>query len=318
MNMHKEKKTQFERAIFYSWSCYVEHRCKYCYMSGLPRDREVKERVRSFGSILAETIICKKCNWHFGSLTGGIGAFPMPKIIDLVKKISIIMEEKVWVNIGVLPLPILKKLQPYIQGVIGTVEVLDPKLHEEMCPSKPLAGAEVLFNNATKLGVRKAMTLIIGLGEKFENDFPLFKDFVNKHGIERVQLYAFNPQKGTELEKLPPPTKEYHAKWVKSIREEFPDMVISTGAWLDRVETLKGVLEAGADYMTKFPALRKFGKDIAFDFEKQAELAGRDFIGTVTKLPDVDWDAEVDKLDFDEELKADIKKKLQIYVKNMK
>ena len=46
-------------------------------------------------------------------------------------------------------------------------------------------------------------------------------------------------------------------------------------------------------------------------------LSGRKFTGTLTKLPDVDWNAEVDRLSLDKEMKEKIKIKLKSYIDAM-
>jgi hypothetical protein len=77
------------------------------------------------------------------------------------------------------------------------------------------------------------------------------------------------------------------------------------------------LLQAGANSISKFPALKSFGSNEARELEKQAKIAGREFMGTLTKMPRINWDKEVDKLDFDNVLKSKIKKKLRDYLKKM-
>ena len=55
----------------------------------------------------------------------------------------------------------------------------------------------------------------------------------------------------------------------------------------------------------------------AKEIEKQASLAGRKFIGTLTKLPSLDWAKEVDGLEINEELKEKVKSKLKEYLKRI-
>lgn len=316
MDLNNLKTTCFERAIFYSWSCQLEECCKYCYMSTLPKEKRTKEKVRSFASLLAETIITKKLGWDYGFLSGGVGVFSDEKILDLLKKTNKIMEEKVWINIGVLSKKQMELLKPYIKGVVGTVEVLNPILHKRICPSKPIAPVEKMFENAKELGILRGMTLIVGLGETID-DFELLKKFIEKHGISKIHIYGLNPQKGTMFENAQPPTIEYQSEWIRKTRKAFPDIDIQAGIWLDRVNYVAELLRAGANSISKFPALKAFGSEQAKEIEKQAKLAGRKFIGTLSKIPKIDWDKEVDKLKLDNELKENIKKKLKDYLRLM-
>ena len=313
------KTTCFERAIFYSWACQLEECCKYCYMSTLPKEKRTKEKVRSFASLLAETIITKKLEWDYGFLSGGIGVFSDAKILDLLKKTNEVIEEKVWVNISILSKRQMELFKPYIKGVVGTIEVLDPVLHKKICPSKPIAPVEKMFDTAKELGLERAMTLIAGLGETID-DFELLKKFIAKHGITKIHIYGLNPQKGTVFEDATPPTAEYQAEWVMKTREAFPDIDIQAGIWLDRADYVAALLRAGANSISKFPALKAFGSKEAKEIELQAKLAGRRFVGTLIKMPRVDWDKEVDKLDsqiFNADLKMNIKQKLREYLKSM-
>ena len=59
------------------------------------------------------------------------------------------------------------------------------------------------------------------------------------------------------------------------------------------------MLESGANSISKFPALKKFGSKEADEIERQVKLSGYKFEGTLTKLPSIDWDREVDRLDLD-------------------
>ena len=87
--------------------------------------------------------------------------------------------------------------------------------------------------------------------------------------------------------------------------------------WLDRVGRIALLLEAGANSISKFPAIRYFGSKEAHELERQAGLADREFKGTLTQLPELEWDKEVDNLDLDDKLKQGIKLKLKSYLRKM-
>jgi biotin synthase-like enzyme len=307
------KKTWFERAIFFSWYCGIRD-CTYCYMSTQPA---VKKAVRSKESLLAELIICKKLGWEIGFISGGIGAFTNTQFKDLLSDMHKISREKFWLNIGALGEKELKEYLPYTKGVVGSIETVNKKIHDQVCPSKPAEPYFRMFDIAMRLGLENAITIILGLGETID-DFEEFSKIVKKYKITKVHFYGLNPQKGTVFENAKPPTEEYQSEWIKKTRKAFPSISIQCGIWVDRVDRIAKLLDAGADSISKFPALKKFGSKEAKEIESQAKKAGREFIGTLTKLPKIDWDKEVESLDLDEALKGKIKLKLRQYLKSMK
>lgn len=307
------KKTHFERAIFFSWYCGIRD-CKYCYMS---TQLENKKAVRSKESLLAELILCKKLGWEVGFISGGVGAFSKTKFKDLLKDMHKVSGEKFWLNIGALSKEELVEYLPYSKGVVGSIETVNKELHDNICPSKPMEPYFDMFEESEKLGLKIAMTIILGLGESIK-DFDSLKGIISKYGISKIHFYGLNPQKGTIFENSKPPTSEYQAEWIRKTREEFPEMDIQCGIWEDRVDRIAELLEAGADSISKFPALKAFGSKAAKEIEKQTKKANRKFVGTLTKIPNIDWNKEIDKLDFDKDLKEKIKVKLKIYLKQMK
>ena len=77
------------------------------------------------------------------------------------------------------------------------------------------------------------------------------------------------------------------------------------------------LFRAGANAITKFPATKLFGTEQAETIEQGARKAGRTFKGTLTKLPNIDWDKEVEGLDFDPKLKEQLKEKLRLYLNSI-
>lgn len=308
--------TCFERAVFFSWACRLKECCKYCYMSTLPAEKRTAEKVRSFASLLAETILTKELGWDYGFLSGGIGVFDDDKILELLELTTKIMKEKVWINIGILNEQQLKKFKPYIKGVVGTIEVLDPKLHKEICPSKPIKPVVEMFKKSSMLGLKNAMTLITGLGETI-SDFKLLEKFIKENNIQKIHIYGLNPQKGTIFENNPGPSAEYQAEWIARTRIAFPQIDIQAGIWTNRTDRVALLLKAGANSISKFPALKLFGTKPCQEIEQQAKMAGRKFRGTLTKLPNINWNKKVERLNLNEELELQTKKKLAEYLKGM-
>ena len=306
------KTTHFERAIFLSWYC-SRGDCKFCYMSTQkPRIKNPKLAKRKKESILAEALICKKCGWKVEFLSGGYESYDLDELVELTKQIYKITKQKQWLNIGVLNKEELNKFKPYIKGVCGAVECINPKLHDKLCPSKPINEITNMFKICNSLKLKKAITIIIGLGET-EKDIPFLINFIKKYKISRITFYALNPHKGTIFKKGP--KTEYYIKWISAIRKEFPNLFIIAGSWVNRLKEISQLLDAGADTITKFPSIKLFNTKFAKQIENQAKLANRKFIGTLTKLPKINWNKEVDKLRL--ENKQKIKIKLDQYIKIM-
>jgi biotin synthase-like enzyme len=310
-----KKKTWFGRCIFLSWYC-EKGTCDFCFRSTIKhRIKHAASAKRSMASILTDAIIGKNLGWRIEFLTGGYGIFDFEKIVEITKHVSKIYGEKIWVNLGALNKEEMERLKPYVQGICASIETVEPKLHKKVCPDKPVEPYSEMLKNALELGFKTSITIVIGLGEKKE-DFELLADFIEKHKLSQVTFYALKPVKGTPYTKSPEP--EYYAWWIAQTRKRFPDITIMAGLTPKRVDYVKNLLEAGADGLTKFPAVGQFNSEKAQMIEKQARKAGMEFQGSLTKIPEVDWDKDVEKLDIDDELKQKIKIKLKQYVDQMR
>ncbi len=305
----------FERAIFFSWGCTIGD-CTFCYMSTQPADKKPKETKRSTESILAEFLLAKHLGWDIGFFTGGIGVFTPQEMEILLSAAVAISGEKIWLSIGPLAKPLLQKYLPYIKGVVGSTETINPELHRKVCPSKPLQPYERMFVAAKELQLKRAMTFIVGMGET-RNDLSLLKEFIKNYAIDKIHVYGLVPQKGTVFEKSLPPSPEEQAWWIAQLRVAFPTLDIQCGIWEDRVERTSLLLQAGANSISKFRATSLFATPLAQEIEKQVEKAGRTFQGTLSKIPSVDWDLEVNRLSLSTELKEKIKEKLGEYLQKM-
>ena len=301
------KTTHFERAIFLSWYC-AKGDCKFCYMSTQKSlIKDPRKARRSAASILAEAYLCKKLGWEIEFLSGGYESYTTKELLSLIKNIKKIYGERLWLNTGTLNEKDLSLFKPYIEGVCGAVECINPKIHDKVCPSKPIREIESMFKVCNKLGLKKAMTLILGLGETL-NDFPLLKKFIQKNKINKITFYRLKPQKNTVFEKAKPITKEYYAEWVKLTRKNFPKVQIVVGSWLTHLDEIHLLLNSGADAITKFPSIRLFNSKYAKRMEQEAKKAERKFIGTLTKLPRISYTG----------LDKEIKEKLNNYISKMR
>ena len=106
-------------------------------------------------------------------------------------------------------------------------------------------------------------------------------------------------------------------EWIKKTRENFPNIDIVVGPWVDRVDSLSLMLNAGANALTKFPAIKLFNTIHAKNIEEEIKKAGFELEGSFTKIPEIDFQ-EIKNLSFDEELKKEIIRKVKEYLVVMK
>jgi|TARA_Y100000031_G_C8193783_1_gene372693 biotin synthase-like enzyme len=270
---------------------------------------------RSSASILAEAYLCRKLGWKVGNLAAGYGSYTQESILDLVKKVHEISGQKIWLNIGVLPEKIIEALSPYLEGVFGAVETVNLDIHKKVSPNKPIEPIENMFKICEKYNLKKAMTFIVGLGETIE-DFEKLKDFIVKNKIDKIVFYALNPIKGSVFEDSKGPSIDYYLRWIRKTRDEFPKLDIVAGHWVNRVEYIHDMLNAGANAITKFPAIKLFNSKFAKTIEKEIKNNNYELKGTFTEMPKIDFD-DIKKLSFDDELKNDVVEKIKEYLKIM-
>ncbi len=307
--------TCFGRCIFLSWYCDVGT-CKFCFRSTIKHKiRYAKNAKRTLESVLADALISKKMGWRLEFLTGGYRIFSPDEMLDIIKKVSEVYGEKIWINLGTMDKDRLAKLNPYVQGVCASIETVEPGLHSKICPDKPIAPYSEMLKQAKELGFKTSITIVIGLGEKKE-DFPLLEKFISEHKLDRITFYALKPVRGTEYTASPEP--EQYAWWIAKTRIRFPKLEIMSGLTPKKVEYAELLLIAGANAITKFPAIKQFNSLNAKSIEKQAAAAGRKFLGSLTEMPRIDWDKEIENLPFDKELKRRIKAKLEQQLETMR
>lgn len=306
--------THFDRAIFISWFC-AKPTCKFCFMYTI-KDKIKQPRFarRRLESIFAEALITKICGWEIGFVSAGIMSWSTPELKEVLEGIYKITGKKQWLNLGVLRESQIKELLPYIEGVTGTVECVNEELRNDIVPDKPLDKIDEMFVLADKYGIKKSITIIIGLGETIE-DYPKLKSLIAKWKVDRLNFYRLVPHESTVYSEGP--ETEYYIEWIAKTRIDFPKLDIVAGSWPDKTEEIPLLLKAGANSITKLPAIKNFGKKPAYEIEEGAKKAGRKFLGTLTKYPEIDIDAEIGKLDFPEEMKEKIKNKYLKYYKKL-
>ena len=311
------KNVSFERAIFFSWYCSLGD-CTFCYMSLNKEKQDPKKARRRFSSILAEAIICNVMGWKIEFISGGYESYSREEIKFLLKTISEIYGNKLWINIGTLSKSELENLKEYVEGYAGTVETVNWDLRKIVCPSKKLKPILKTFQHCSELNIPVAITIIVGIGETID-DFPNLKKFIEEYNISRITFYALNPHKGTPFKE--PPTKEYVAQWIAKTRLAFPKIYIIAGAWLDKIDYYPLYVRAGANGITKLPIIRKFASNELKTLKKSIKQEERILNGFFDELPKIDIDKLVQELNcntFSPELKTKIKIKLESYFSRMK
>ena len=147
-------------------------------------------------------------------------------------------------------------------------------------------------------------------------DFEKLAAFIERHKLSRITFYALKPVRGTPYDHGPS-TIDY-AWWIARTRIRFPALQIIAGTAAARVDEVDILLRAGANAITKFPATKMFGTEKARLIEIKAASAGRDWVSNLHKLPDIDWDSQIDALDISEELKEKTKLKMRSYLEMMR
>ena len=277
-------KTWFERALFLSWYCSIGD-CSYCFMSTQKGKADPKKARRKKDAVIAEALLSRICRWKVEFISGGMDCYTIEEIADLARQVRTVMDQKQWLNVGPITQEQMRAFGNDIIGVCGAVECINPEIRESVCPSKPLEPVERMLTDAKGMGLKTAITIIIGLGES-EKDVPLLIDFVKRHKLDRVTFYALNPHEGTPFKEGP--KTDYYVNWIKETRNAFPDMEIIAGSWLDRLDELHLLLQAGADAFTKFPSLKYFGSEYANKIEHEVQKAGLTLQGTLTQVPSED------------------------------
>ncbi len=268
-----------ERAIFLSWWC-DKGDCKFCYMSTQKNKiKNPSKARRRVNNILAEAEMCNRLGWNIEFLSGGYKSFTTEEIKSIATNIYNITGEGVWLNTG-----ITEELEEYaneIKGITGAVEAANPKFQKQICPSKPLDKISDMLDKAGDLGFKKAITIILGLGESFE-DTEYLIDYIKEHKIDRVIFYSLNPHPETEYVNSSQPASLYYAKVVSTIRLAFPDIEIICGTWTDNLANIGILILSGANGITKFPLFKMFGTKYGKRVEEEVKWTGRTLKGTFT------------------------------------
>lgn len=268
-----------ERAVFLSWWC-DKGDCAFCYMS--TQKEKIKDPTkarRNVSNIYAEAEMCKRLDWNIEFLSGGYKSFTTQEIKDIATTIKDITGDGVWLNTGITD--DLDQYGSEIKGITGAVEVANPEIHNRVCPSKKLEDISNMLDVAGDLGFKKAITIILGLGETLD-DVDYIIDYIKDHKIDRVIFYSLNPHKETVYANSSQPASLYYAQVVAQVRLAFPDIEIICGTWIDNLANIGILILSGANGITKFPLFKMFGTKYGKRVEEEVKWAGRQLKGTFT------------------------------------
>lgn len=312
-----DRSAYFGRCIFLSFYC-ERGTCDFCFRSTQKHKiRHIEKARRSIPSILAEAALIRGLDWKLEFLTGGYGVYPFEDILKVAKHCHEILKRKFWVNLGVLEKGQMRQLKPYTEGIVSSLETLNPELHNKVCPDKPIEPYLQMMDDAEELGFRQSFTLVIGLGET-RDDFRLVKELIERKGFERITIYALRPVAGTPYTKGP--EAEELAWWIASTRVAFPGIEIIAGTAIYRLDEVSLLLRAGANAITKLPATKMFNTPEADMLKEQVRKAGRNFTSTFTS-PDIrnhaDWKGLIGGTSLSEEEKAKVFHTLDRYLQRM-
>ena len=306
-------KVWFGRCIFLSWYCETGT-CKFCFRS--TQKHKIKNPAdarRSLASVLAEAAMIKGFGWRLEFLTGGHGIFPLTEIAEIAKLCKQVLGEKIWLNLGTMKIKELEMFKSSTQGIVASVETTNKRLHAKVCPDKELKPYVKLLKDSEKMGFKKSITIIIGLGES-KKDFTGLKEFIIKNPLDRITIYTLRPVVGTDYTKGPSTTDLIW--WITQVRIAFPKLEIIVGSAKYRIKEISLILKAGANAFTKLPATNLFNTDKALEIEEEVKKAGRTLTSKfrMTDVRSVEWDKILAKVK-DLKLRKDVKTTLERYLK---
>lgn len=305
---HFDNSVWFERSVFINWTCGIAD-CKYCYLSTTPkRDRKAR---RSTASIIAEILVCEAMGWKIGYVTGGLRVESTREMVELLKEINLVSKEKISMNFGPYSRREVEAFAPHLSGMGVAIESFDPELHDYICPSKPLSALENTLSYLKEFGLKKFITIILGLGEKKEHLSKVIEK-IQEYDIEKVQLCFLKPQQGTVFSEVPPPNPDYMAWWIAQLRIACPTLEIKVALVRERIEDVSLYLEAGMNSFSRFMAFHDVGGKLAKELVEGCENSGRILQGSFLEMPKIDAD-EITR-NVSPKYKEEVKKKAEQYL----
>lgn len=274
---HFKPETWFERTINISWQNAMN--CTLCNLASkqIPQSHPLSAR-RSLASLSAEAYLAKHLSWKV-QMTPGYLQHDIQNVLQICKKMVSILDEKVWLETHPIPGADIDMLKPYLAGITVPLESVSKGVRKRYYVSHPLHHYIALLDDASHL--RKGVTIMLGMGETLD-DIPELHHFIQTNKVDKVTFLPLIPHKNTPFKKSP--SSFYVTRWIAETRIAFPTVEISAGTWKGRVAEVGLFLKAGANAITKFPAVRRFNSEDAQSIEQEIATAKRQFTSTLTDV----------------------------------
>ena len=172
-NQNNKPIAWFGRCIFLSWYCSLGD-CTFCFRTTQKHKiQHPKESRRSMSSLLMDALFCKVFNWRIEFLTGGYGIMPFSELLNIIKNVSVVYGEKIWLNLGVMAPSHIEQVKPYVKGIVSSLETMTPSIHEYACPSKPIEPYDKMFT--TLDGFKKSIGCSKDVYDMFKDELVSLK-----------------------------------------------------------------------------------------------------------------------------------------------
>ncbi len=266
----------FDRSIALSWQNVLN--CTLCHFTKSSSLSNPMSARRSQASLLAEAHLAKQLKWKI-QLSAGYLPLELKDLVETCKKIVEVTQEKIWLDTHPVTGSDIDVLKPYLAGINAPLETVNKGVRKRMYPATAMRQFLTMFDNATKL--RKGVTIMLGMGETL-NDIPELHHFIEMNHIDKITFSPVIPHKNTPIKKSP--SSFYMTRWIAETRIAFPKAEIIAGTWKGRVAEVGLFLKAGANAITKFPAVKRFNSEDAKSIEQEMITAKRNFLSTLTNM----------------------------------
>lgn len=283
----------FERTIHLSWQNTVN--CTLCSLSSKTTMASTTlSSKRSLASLMAEVHLAKQLDWRV-QLSAGCMYPGIKEVMAVCKRMVSIMDEKIWLEMQPANGADIDMLRPYLMGITAPVETVNKGLRKRFYSNTPLRKFITMFDDAGHL--RRGITIVLGMGETLDDMQELYH-FIEMNKIDKIIFLPVLPHKNTPFRKSP--SSFYITRWIAETRLAFPKSEITAGTWKGRVAEVGLFLKAGANAITKFPAIRRFNSEDARSIEQEIKTLKRTFTSTLTNIGKV---SQLEYLDADDETK---------------